>query len=202
MLLGSYGLVNAQEKGDHLEPVGGIYDIHDFQFEYYSKVRKVLFEGLTGRPEIRFQVMTSFGTDYVLDIEFDIYTRKYFIVYHICEKRIWDNEDWEKVKVKKYRTEIDKESVETIKILFDIAISQTKFPAEERVGKGGGDYYFSINKFFGLKSGKVWSPSDETQMRRLVDIGFSLVELAISDKSIVGLDDKLKLEIECLIDDL
>ena len=202
ILLGSFGHVNAQEKGDHLEPVGGIYAIYDFQFEYYSKVRKVLFDGLTDSPEIRFQVMPSFTPENVLDIELDRENEKYFIVYHICEKGIWDNEDWEKVKVKKYRTEIDKESVETIKILFDIAISQTKFPAEERGGKGGGSYYFSINKFFGLKSGKVWSPSDETQMRRLVDIGFSLVELAISDKSIVGLDDKLKLEIECLIDDL
>ena len=201
ILLGSFGHVNAQEKGDHLEPVGGIYAIYDFQFEYYSKVRKVLFDGLTDSPEIRFQVMPSFTPENVLDIEFDRENEKYFIVYHICEKMIWYNEKWEKVKVKKYRTEIDKESVETIKTLFDIAISQTKFPEEETMGLDGANYYFSINKF-GLKSGTVWSPSEGTKMRRLVKIGFSLVELAKSNKSIVRLDDKLKLEIESLIDEL
>ena len=115
ILLGSFGVVNAQEKSDHLEPVDSIYDIYDFQFEYYSKIRKVLFDGLTNSPEIRFQVMPSFTPECVLDIEFDRDKEKYFIVYHICEKMIWYNEKWKEVKVKKYKTEIDKESVEIIK---------------------------------------------------------------------------------------
>ena len=201
ILLVSLESVNAQEKGNHLEPVGGIYDIYDFQFEYYSKVRKVLFDGLTDSPEIRFQVMPSFTPENVLDIEFDRDNEKYFIVYNICEKMIWYNENWEKVKVKKYRTEIDKKPVETIKSLFDIVISQTKFPEEETMGLDGANYYFSINKF-GLKSGTIWSPSEGTKMRRLVKIGFSLVEIAKSNKPIVGLDDKLKMEIESLINEL
>lgn len=201
ILVCSFGLANAQEKGDHLEPVGGIWDLYNFQFEYYSKVRKVLFDGLSDSPEIRFQIMPSFTPENVLDIEFDRDTEKYFIVYHICETMIWYNEKWEKVKVEKYRTEIDKESVETIKVLFDIVISQTKFPEEETIGLDGADYYFSINKF-GLKSGTVWSPSEGTKMRRLIQIGFSLIELAKSNKSIAGLDDKLKLEIESLTNEL
>ena len=47
-------------RGDHLEPVVGIFNIDDILFKYYSKVRKVLFDGLSDRPEIRYQVMPSF----------------------------------------------------------------------------------------------------------------------------------------------
>ncbi len=93
-----------QDSEDHLEPVGSIYDIYDFQFAYYSKVRKVLFEGLTNFPEIRFQVMPSFTPENVLDIEYDTENGKYYLVYHICEKMIWYNEKWDEIKVDKYRS--------------------------------------------------------------------------------------------------
>jgi hypothetical protein len=193
--------IKAQDKGDHLEPVGSIYDIYDFQFEYYSKVRKVLFNGLTDAPEIRFQVMPSFTPENVLDIEFDRGNSKYYIVYHICEKMIWYNEKWDKIKVEKYKTEIDKESVELIKSLFDIAIAQTKFPEDETIGLDGANYYFSINKF-GLKSGTVWSPSDGTKMRKLVDIGYGLIKLAKSKNELAKIDKDLRQKIENLIEEL
>jgi len=193
--------LQAQSKGDHLEPVGSIYDIYDFEFEYYSKVRKVLFNGLTDAPEIRFQVMPSFTPENVLDIEFDRDNSKYYIVYHICKKMIWYNEKWDKVKVEKYKTEIDQESVELIKSLFDIAIAQTKFPEDETMGLDGEDYYFSINKF-GLKSGTVWSPSDGTNMSKLVDIGYGLIKLAKSKEELVKIDNDLRKKIENLIGEL
>jgi hypothetical protein len=195
------GPIKAQDKGDHLEPVGSIYDIYDFQFEYYSKVRKVLFKGLTDSPEIRFQVMASFTPENVLDIEFDRNNSQYYIVYHICETMIWDNKKWDKVKVQVYKTEIDKESVELIKSLFDIAITQTKFPENETMRLDGAEYYFSINKF-GLKSGTVWSPSDETKMRKLVDIGYELIKLAKSKEDLVKIDKDLRKKIENLIEEL
>ena len=193
--------INAQDKGAHLEPVGGIYDIYDFQFEYYSKVRKILFNGLTDSPEIRFLVMPSFTPENVLDIEFDRDNSKYFIVYHICKKMIWYNEKWDKIKVEKYKTEIDKESVELIKSLFYIAIAQTKFPEDETMGLDGANYYFSINKF-GLKSGTVWSPSDGTRMRKLVDIGYGLIKLAKTKEKLVKIDNDLRKKIENLIEEL
>ncbi len=201
IFLNFLGPIKAQDKGDHLEPVGSIYDIYDFQFEYYSKVRKVLFKGLTDSPEIRFQVMASFTPENVLDIEFDRNNSQYYIVYHICETMIWDNKKWDKVKVQVYKTEIDKESVELIKSLFDIAITQTKFPENETMRLDGAEYYFSINKF-GLKSGTVWSPSDETKMRKLVDIGYELIKLAKSKEDLVKIDKDLRKKIENLIEEL
>lgn len=198
IILSFWGPIKAQDKGDHLEPVGSIYDLYDFQLEYYSKVRKVLFKGLTDSPEIRFQVMPSFTPENVLDIEFNRDENKYYIVYHICEKTIWYNEKWDKTRVETYKTEIDKESVELIKSLFKVAIAKTKYPEEEIMGLDGVDYYFSINNW-GLKSGTVWSPSDGTKMAKLVDIGFELIKLAKSKEVLVKIDKDLRIKIENLI---
>ena len=201
ILLCNAGFIQAQGQGDHLEPVESIYDIYDFQFEYYSKVREILFNGLTDSPVIRFQVMPSFTPENVLDIEFDRENDKYYIVYHICNQSIWYNEKWKKIKVNKSKTEIDKESVELIKSLFDLAISQTTFPEEENMGLDGVYYYFSIYKW-GLKSGTIWSPTDETKMDKLVNIGYDLVKLAQTKEDLVKFDSDFQVKIESLINEL
>lgn len=199
-LLGNIGYTNAQTN-DHLKPVSSIYDIYDFQFEYYSKVRKILFEGLTDSPEIRFQIMPSFTPENVLDIEFERESNTYYLVYHICEKMIWYNEKWDHIKVDKYRTKIEEESVELIKSLFTIAISQTRFPDKETRGFDGENYYFSINDF-GLKTGEIWTPMKGTKMRKLVDIGYELIELAKSKEESVKIDNGLRKNIENLMGEL
>ena len=56
-------------QSDHLEPVTGLFNDYNFQFEYYSAVRNILFKGLSDNPEIRFIVLPSFGSEDVLDIE-------------------------------------------------------------------------------------------------------------------------------------
>jgi hypothetical protein len=48
----------------------------------------------------------------------------------------------------------------------------------------------------------TWSPNKETKMRRLVDIGFTLVKLATSEKVFVQFDDNLKSQIILLTNDL
>ncbi|MEG1555673.1 MAG: hypothetical protein RR356_02990 [Bacteroidales bacterium] len=199
-LLCSFGILKAQNDYDHLEPVGGIYDIYNYEFEYYSKVREILFNGLTDKPEIRFQVMASFTPESVLDIQFDRDNNKYYIICHVCEKMIWHayidgNNKWKNIKVNKFKTEIDKESVELIKSLFEIAIIQVKYRKEEIIGLDGTDYYFSVDRY-GLKSGKIWSPSKMTKIGRLVDVGDKLIELAKSKKEKVKLDERLEKEIE------
>ena len=209
ILLCNIGIIKAQNKGDHLEPICGIFNIYDYRFEYYSKVRKVLFSGLSDSPEIRFQIMPSFTPENVLDIEFDRDNDKYYIIYHICEQEIWGNKKWEKVKVRRFKTEIDKESVKLIKSLFSKAIAQVRYPpaVEEggmiTVGFDGADYYFTVTEYgYGIKSGFVWSPSNETKMGKLVAIGYKLIELAKSNKEAVKFDDKLRKEIEELIEKL
>ena len=211
ILLCNIGIIRAQRvsEGGHLEPVRGIYDIYDYQFKYYSQVRKILFNGLT-EPQIRFLMMPSFYPENVLDIEFDGSKNKYYIIYHICEEIIWYNRDnLENIKVIKFKSEIDEESVKLIKSLFGIAIAQSKFPptVEEggpfTIGTDGTTYYFTINEYgYGIKSGQIWSPKDGTKMGKLVAIGEELIELATSKKEIVKIDEKLQQKIEKLIDEL
>lgn len=191
----------AQDNNDHLEPVGGIFDIKDFQFEYYSKIRKVLFKGLEDMPEIRFQVIPSFSPESVLDIELNKKTGKYNIIYHIGKKRIWYNDNWEKIKVHEYKKEIDKKTVESIKSIFALAISQTKYPTENASGFDGTNYYFSINEF-GLKSGTTWSPPDGSRTKKLVDIGLELVELCQSKIEKIELNSELQKKIADLKNEL
>jgi len=206
LCLNIIGIVNAQNRDDHLEPVGGIFDILGFQFEYYSKVRKVLLNGLSNSPEIRFQVLPSFSPENVLDIEFDRNNNKYYIVYHICEEMIWNNPEWEKVTVRKFKIEVDKESVKLIKTLFSKAIAQVRYPPtmEEgeliTMGSDGENYYFTVKEYgYGIKSGTVWSPYKGTKMEKLVDIGNKLINLAKYKKETVKFDEKLQQEIEELI---
>ena len=200
LFISSYsGILNAQKNENHLEPVGGIYEIYDFQFEYYSKVRKVLFKGLTDSPEIRFQVMPSFTPENVLDIEYDAKNKKYYIIYHICEKMIWYNKDWENVKVNKFKSEIDKDFVELIKKLFGKAISKTRFSENDLLGFDGVQYYFSFRNSV-TKSGTIWSPKKETNIGKLVEIGLELIELAKSKK--VKMNKELQTKIEKLTTEL
>ena len=188
IILAFYTTSEIKAQSDHLEPARGIFDCYDYQFEYYSKVRKVLFKDLDDSPEIRFLVMPSFSPENVLDIEFDRENEKYYLVFHICEKMIWSNKTWKLTKVKRTRKEIAKESVELVKNLFEKAIQETKYPEENLLGLDGTKYYFSVHS----QTGVVWSPSEGTKMERLVNIGYKLIQLLKTDKELVELDDNFK----------
>ena len=208
-ILCNVGYSEAQRNEDQLKPVDGIFGIFNFQYEYGSKVRKVLLNGLTDKPEIRFLVIPSFTPEIVLDIESKRDSNKYYIVHHICKAMIWSDTDWEKIKVVKYKSEIDKESVQLVKSLFEIATSKVKYP--ERIinsdgsekfisGLDGVNYYFSIYLTgHGIRSGTVWSPNEESKMGKLVAIGNKMIELAKSGKEKVSFDTEFKKSIENLI---
>jgi hypothetical protein len=185
-LIAFSGITQAQTDDDHLEPVNGTFDIYNFQFEYYSKVRKILFRDLSDNPEIRFMTMPSFSPENVLQIECDRDRKNYYCTFHICDNIIWYNKDkdWENITVKKYRKAIEKQSAELIKSLYELAISQTRFYKIKKNENGdvlvtiradGNDYYFSVNKY-GQKSGTVWSPGKNTKMAELVAISNELIE--------------------------
>ena len=74
-------LSDVQENDDHLVPVEGMFDIYDYRFDYYSKIRTILFNGLSDSPEIRFLVKPSFTPESMLSIEIDRETGKYYVYY-------------------------------------------------------------------------------------------------------------------------
>jgi hypothetical protein len=213
-MIGCTNTPKRENSRDHLEPVRGFFDLFDHSIEYRSKIRKILFDGLSNNPVIRFQTIPSFIPEDVLVIEFDRNSKKYHLIYHICEEPIWYNENWENVKVNKFKVEIDEKSVDLIRSLFDIAIAQVRFPREKIVEPDGTNYYTLKNEVLGSdgtnyyfsiygSSGMVWSPhKSRPKMVKLVDIGNKLIELAKSNQEIVRIDIELQREIKKLIKEL
>ena len=208
LLLCSIAPLTAQLNHAHLEPVRGTFEVADESLEYYSIVRKLLFYGLSYNPEIRFLEMPSFSPESVLDIEFDRNKKEYYLIYHISEKNIWYASKRDSVKVVKFKTEIDEESVGLLKTLFLIATSQVRYPQPQVIKVDGSyevvivtdgtSYYFTTNQ----RTGMTHSPGKGSKMQKLVDIGYKLVELAKSGKDLVSIDEPFKKEIEELTKEL
>lgn len=191
----------AQTENDHLEPEQSFWDFYNYQVDYYTKVREKLSVDHVDSPEIRLFVMPSFTPENMLLIEeSNKINGKYYLVYRIGDKMIWYNKDWENVRVKEFRMEIDSKSVELIRSLFLKALYQTRYYKEETFGKDGTTYHFSAWDW-GMKSGTVWSPSTP-KMTKLVEIGNDLIELAKSGKEKVAFDKVLIGKIEKLMKEL
>lgn len=195
--------VAAQEEEDHLWPETGILEAFDFSFEYHSKIRKLLFDGLSDSPEIQLAIIPSFTPEEVLNVEFDKKTESYYMNYHICKENIWFHHNWEEIKVQKYRKKINTASAKLLKSLFIEAIygtrhpASTKYPTRVTVRNDGTNYYFSVENY-GKRSGRTWSPGKESKMGRLVAIGQELTELVKNDDEIINFDDSLITKIENL----
>lgn len=186
-------------QGDHLLPGNSIFGVYDFKFEYYSEVRKVLFNNQNDDTEIRFLVLPSIGSERILMIEHDKKTEKYYLVYRIAHESIWriyyhkkEGKKIPKISVDTWRVEIDKENVELIKSLFIAAVKETKYPKEEFVGVDGTNFYFQVNTgWYGHKEGNIWSPEEGSLMKELVNIGFTLIEIPSKTNSKVLIDSDL-----------
>ena len=182
-------------QSDHLEPANSIFNIMDYEFEYYSQVRNILFKDLDDNPEFRFLVMPSFSPENVLNIEFNREEDKYFIIFHIGSESIWYSENKEKIKVTERKKEISKKSVELIKELYKSAINKTAFIEKDYAGLDGNTYYFSINDLTGI----TWSPSEGTKMAELVLIGNELIKLTEGKESIIDINANLEQRITDLM---
>jgi hypothetical protein len=182
---------------DNLEPVGGIFDVYDFQFEYYSKVRNILFQGMTQRPVIRFLVLPSFSEERVLAIEEDREKGTFYIVFRQVDKNIWYNEEPDAIKLKSFKKEIKTELVELIRELFVNALGRTRYPDNELPGLDGTNYYISA-KDSGPRSGTVWSPPANTKLGRLVSVGNELMLLMQTQGVEIDVPENLRSEISKL----
>lgn len=180
---------NVNGQNENLEPVGSVFD--EFSYQYYTMVRKVLMNGMSNYPEVRFLIIPSFSVEEVVAIERE--NDKYFIVHHKMEKSIWyTEENQEEIKVIKKKIEIFKSDAKFYKELFQKAINNRKYPENEIWGNDGTNYYFTANDGR-LKTGTVWSPKSGSKMDRLKKIGYSLISLATTTKN--GQVAKLKKEL-------
>lgn len=198
--------VKAQYDDDHLEPVDLYFNLSESDLEYAKNMREILFEKLEDKPEIRILVLPSFHPEYVLDIVEEKDPEEKVLYLNMAKDFIYDaesGEDLEKISLYKFRVQIDKESFDLIYKLIQTAIYQARYNKPERslIRVDGTNYYFSIYDD-GLKSGTVWSPSEESKMGRLVDVSQHLVKLTIESNGTLKINEELQTKIELLIDDL
>lgn len=182
----------------HLEPAEDFFNLTDYQLEYYNRLHKVLFKGLSDLPEIRFFILPSFTPESVLEIQYNKESGKYFSVYHIVDKMIWFNKKWKKVKTIKYKKEISKESAELVKSLFKSAIQDARIPAWNNVGLDGTTYIFSYSDWE-LRSAYIWTPHEGSKLGYLKNVGVKLMELTISTDQIINIDKDFETDIKALI---
>lgn len=162
-------------QSDNLEPIESVFDAPNFQFEYYSLVRKVLMNGMSDRPIIRFLILPSSAVEEVVVIERK--RNKYFIVHHKMTKNIWYTKyDKERIKVDVKSVEILENDVLVFKDLFYEAVKNKKYPDQKMITIDGAIYYFSVAGK-SLKTGMVWSPEKGSKMGKLKEIGYSLINL-------------------------
>lgn len=198
--------VKAQYDDDHLEPVDLYFNLHESDLEYAKNMREILFEKLEDNPEIRILVLPSFQPEYVLDIVEEKDPEEKVLYLNMAKDYIYhaeSEEDLEKISLYKFRVQIDEESFNLIYKLIQTAIYQVRYNKPERslIRADGTNYYFSIYDD-GLKSGTVWSPSEESKMGRLVDVSQHLVKLSIESNGTLKINEELQTKIELLIDDL
>jgi len=175
---------SSQTHSDHLIPTNGIFGLYDFEFEYYSKLRKILFKDLSDISIIGFQVIPSFGPENILVVQYGENDGKLYMIYRICEKQIWQNEDWVNIKIREYKKEIDFESLKLVKSLFLKEIKQTRYYEEEVItARDGISYYFSVWDDE-IKMGMTRSPKT-THIKGLVNVGYELIKLVQNNEPII-----------------
>lgn len=186
---------------DHLEPTGSIFDIYNYQTEYYSLIRQILFKGLNEKAEVRFLTLPSFSGESLLNIEENREKNTCLVTYRVCEPSIWYNkEKIKQVKVKEWKAEISNDDTSLLKQLYLMPIRTVRYKSNDIMGLDGTNYYFMAWDS-GLKSGKVWSP-EGSKMAELVSISKNITDLVIenSSKKII-FDENLKGRIKKLQND-
>ena len=180
---------------DHLNPENGVYNNYDFNLNYEIKIRKVLLSKLSEYPTLRFLVIPSFTPPYVMDLVEN--KGKYTIVLLKCNMKVWNNENWEKIKLKEKFVEISKVDAEQLLELYNLAVSETKYPKKERKMYDGIEYHFSLS----TKSGKTRSPNNKTKIGKLVTVSKDIVKLIENNNEKIEFDNEMKIKINELINE-
>jgi hypothetical protein len=173
---------------NNLEPVNSYFDIFDFQQTYYQKIKVTLFENLSDTPIIRMLVKTSFGKEYVFQIEKDSTTnQKYSIIINEPEESaIWEilqNDENIKINTKTYKSSINNQDVNLLRMLLYSAIIKTQFRTDNMSGLDGTTYNLSVWDT-GLKSAQIWSPQNR-ELKELIFIMENIIEKSKKEKEVI-----------------
>ena len=129
-------------EAQNLEPNNSIFDIYNFQFEYYSKIRNNLFKDLSDNPIIRLVVTPSFSTEYIFQIEKDA-NNGYTAKVNVANKSIWYNKESKSIKVNQHIAKINNNDVNLLQAAYLGIIDKIHHTQKESFGLDGTTYYFS-----------------------------------------------------------
>lgn len=179
---------------NHLEPTNSFFDVYDYQYTYYSKIREVLFQGLTDNPKIRMVVIPSFEKEFVFQIEEDKIVKNKFVIIinEPIDNSIWNNNEGntkDEIKIKTYKSSINEDDLNILYNLLYSTIIKTRFHTDNMSGLDGTRYYLSIWDF-GLKSSEIWSPNNKN-LKEIIFIMETIVDKAKSEEEI-SLSKKFK----------
>jgi hypothetical protein len=178
LLLAAF-IVKAQDL-DCLKPDAGTLTDFDYRSDYKSKIRQKLLADLSEFPIARVIVCPSFESEFVISIE----TKKnkdgkgyddsnQYLILRTCNPSIWsciqNNNDSSIVFTKEIL--IDSTFYQTIKRLFNAALSKARFSFKPTNGLDGTNYYFITTIMFeNVHCGYTWSPDSATKMFELCQI--------------------------------
>jgi hypothetical protein len=193
-------LVNAQR--DHLQPIPSIYDIRNEYLENYIQFREIILKELSNQPIARLIIRPTFSPESVLEITYDYENERYIILYRKLLENFSNSKKQKKIKSISIKKDIDKESAELISKLFITFIDKSKYKVEDKFYKGVSDgitYYFSAFNDNIIKSGKVKSPEENTQMSELVNISSEIIKYVENTEENITLPLNIKRRISDLI---
>jgi hypothetical protein len=194
-------LANAQR--DHLQPVPSIFDVRTEYLENYIQFREVLLKDLSSQPIARLIISPSFSPESVLEITYDYETERYILLYLKLSENFNYAKKKKKIKTISIQKEIDKQSAELIRDLFIKFIDKSKYYVEDKFHKGGSDgitYVFSAFNANIIKSGKVWSPRENTNMSELVNVSSDIINYTENTNQNITLPINIKQKISDLIE--
>ena len=181
----NFGILLAQN--DHLEPINETFNSNS------CFLKNTLFKDLSQFPRFRVTIFPSFGSNSVLSLEKNKKTGESYLIYQILIK---DNFNFEKFDIQKYSQKISNETEDLLFNLFFKAISNTKYGKMEFPGNDGTDYFFTINDIQS-RSGKSWSPKQNSKIGKLISIVNEITK-DIKEKDTLNLNRELIVQIKKL----
>ncbi|AWG21881.1 hypothetical protein FFWV33_10250 [Flavobacterium faecale] len=150
-------------------------------------------------PFARFIVIPSFSKEYAFSIEKK--NEEYFVVSITPSESYWRAKNKKNVKFESKKLKIDKKFYSKISHLFQLLAKQTKSYDNEIYSTDGETYYFITADNNGkTKTGKIWTPTNNSLMGNLIKISNNLFSIGngnyISVSEINSEIDKLVIELE------
>jgi len=180
------------------EPNKSIFELYNYQLEYYSKIRATLLEGLNDNPKVRFLVLPSFEEEYVFQIDGDKNSKNLFATLNLAKRSIWSSKNKTKLKPLKYKATISNDDSNLLHLVFSSFINKIHY--EIKIKKidytDGISYYLSVRDG-GLKSGKIRAPKPNFHV--LINVVDDLIRQLRIGKSNILISQKNQIELNKIL---